>query len=89
MHRQKISDGFCSEAGAQRFCRIRGDFSTLRNQDVNVLDALLLLVLGDPVPPIASAESLRYITEFISLNDIPIIITELETCPLLLQCGVQ
>jgi hypothetical protein len=37
---QKISGTFCSEAGADAFCRIRSVCSTWRKQGRSILDAL-------------------------------------------------
>ncbi len=39
--KQKSSGGFCSQAEARRFCRIRGHLATLRKQGPHVLDALI------------------------------------------------
>jgi transposase len=47
--KQKISGCFRSEDGARMFCRIRGYLSTLRKQDINLLDALVALFSGNPV----------------------------------------
>lgn len=49
--KQKISGGFRSAAGAQRFCRIRGYISTLKKQGLNVLDALTQAFRGNPILP--------------------------------------
>lgn len=49
--KQKISGGFRSFAGAQRFCRIRGYLSTLKKQGVNILDALKQVFRGNPFFP--------------------------------------
>ncbi len=49
--KQKISGTFRSFSGAQEFCRIRGYISTLRKQDIGVLDALTQLFAGEPVIP--------------------------------------
>ena len=49
--KQKISGTFRSFSGAQEFCRIRGYISTLRKQDIGVLDALTQLFIGEPVIP--------------------------------------
>jgi transposase len=48
---QKISGGFRSEAGAKRFCRIRGYVSTLRKQAMDVMGALEQVFRGQPVVP--------------------------------------
>ena len=49
--KQKISGCFRSLVGAQQFCRIRGYISTLRKQDIPVLDALSSVFAGNPVRP--------------------------------------
>jgi transposase len=54
--RQKISGGFRSMEGAQRFCRIRGYISTLRKQGIDVLDALKQVFIGNPVFPALQPE---------------------------------
>jgi transposase len=48
--KQKISGCFRTEDGARMFCRIRGYFSTLRKQKVNLLDALVGVFSGSPTP---------------------------------------
>lgn len=48
--KQKISGGFRSEEGARMFCRIRGYLSTLRKQNINVLEALIGVFSGNPLP---------------------------------------
>jgi transposase len=48
--KQKISGCFRTEEGARMFCRIRGYLSTLRKQKVNLLDALVGLFSGNPMP---------------------------------------
>ncbi|KAI9134280.1 hypothetical protein ON05_013985 [Acaryochloris sp. CCMEE 5410] len=50
--KQKISGCFRSLAGAQQFCRIRGYISTLRKQDIPVLDALKSIFADNPVRPV-------------------------------------
>lgn len=54
--RQKISGGFRSIKGAQRFCRIRGYISTLRKQGINVLDALKQVFIGNLIFPAPQPE---------------------------------
>lgn len=49
--KQKISGCFRSSFGAQQFCRIRGYLSTLRKQELPVLDALKSVFLGCPITP--------------------------------------
>jgi transposase len=50
--KQKISGGFRSVKGAQMFARIRGYISTLKKQELNVLEALRQVFLGKPTMPI-------------------------------------
>lgn len=47
----KISGTFRTRDGAQHFCRIRGDISTLKQQGRHVLSALSSLLSGLPVTP--------------------------------------
>ncbi len=54
--KQKISGCFRSEDGAHRFARIRGYLSTLRKQGLNVLDALIALFSGNPIPLVLQPE---------------------------------
>jgi transposase len=49
--KQKISGGFRSELGAKFFCRIRGYISTLRKQNLDVLEALTCAFQGKPLMP--------------------------------------
>lgn len=49
--KQKISGGFRSVKGAQMFARIRGYISTLKKQELNVLDVLKQVFLGNPTIP--------------------------------------
>lgn len=49
--KQKISGGFRSQEGAQRFGRIRGYISTMRKQGQKLLDVLRQVFLGQPVLP--------------------------------------
>jgi hypothetical protein len=44
--RQKISDTFCSDAGADAFCRIRSVCSTWRKQGRSILGALTEVFAG-------------------------------------------
>src|SRR6516225_11276217 len=46
---QKVSGTFCSEAGADAFCRIRSVCSTWRKQGRSVLDALTHAFAGSPL----------------------------------------
>jgi len=46
---QKISGTFCSDAGAEAFCRIRSVCSTWRKQGRSVLDALTHAFAGHPL----------------------------------------
>lgn len=54
--KQKISGCFRSVDGARMFCRVRGYLSTLRKQDQNILDALIGLFSGQPVPLVSQPE---------------------------------
>ena len=49
--RQKISGTFRSFAALVNFCRIRGYVSTARKNDLNALDALQRVFLGNPFVP--------------------------------------
>jgi transposase len=49
--KQKISGTFRSLEGAQQFCRIRGYISTLRKQGIQVLEALRLVFMENPIFP--------------------------------------
>ena len=49
--KQKISGCFRAATGGQQFCRIRGYISTLRKQDIAVLDALSSVFRSDPTLP--------------------------------------
>ena len=51
---QKISGGWRTLAGAQRFCRLRSYISTARKQQVGVLAALRRVFEGDPWLPAAA-----------------------------------
>jgi transposase len=46
---QKISGTFCSEAGADAFCRIRSVCSTWRKQGRSILDALTHAFAGHSI----------------------------------------
>jgi transposase len=46
--KQKISGGFRTEQGAQKFCNIRGLLSTCRKQGVDLFQAIRSTILGDP-----------------------------------------
>ena len=54
--KQKISGSFRSDGGVKQFCRIRGYLSTLRKQNIDVLKALRLLFMGEPIVPNTGAE---------------------------------
>jgi transposase len=54
--KQKISGSFRSSRGAMMFARIRGYLSTLRKQRHPVLDALIALFSGKPLPPLLQPE---------------------------------
>ncbi len=47
--KQKISGSFRSEDRAEMFCSIRSVLSSLRKQDIHILDALVSLFSGNPV----------------------------------------
>jgi hypothetical protein len=49
--RQKISGGFRTWAGAQRFCAIRSYLSTSAKHGLNFFDALVMLAEGQPWTP--------------------------------------
>ena len=51
---QKISGGWRTLPGAQRFCRLRSYISTARKQQVGVLPALRQVFEGDPWLPAAA-----------------------------------
>ena len=51
---QKISGGWRTLAGAQRFCRLRSYVATARKQQVGVLPALRRVFEGDPWLPAAA-----------------------------------
>jgi transposase len=52
--RQKISGGFRTTTGADRFSRIRGYISTLRKQDIPIFAALTSTLTGTPPIPATS-----------------------------------
>jgi len=52
--REKISGCFRTQAGAERFCRIRGYISTLRKQGMPILAALGHAIVGDPPLPLTT-----------------------------------
>ena len=49
--RQKISGGFRTTTGADRFSRIRGYISTLRKQGIPIFAALTSTLSGRPPMP--------------------------------------
>jgi transposase len=49
--KQKVSGCFRTMTGAQAFCRIRGDISTMKKQGHNVIAALQSVFLGTPLVP--------------------------------------
>jgi transposase len=49
--KQKISGGFRSFTGAQRFARIRGFISTARKQNWNILDEIHSIFSSDIPSP--------------------------------------
>ncbi len=48
---QKVSGCFCTEGGAETFCRIRSYISTCRKNGQRVFDASVSALLGDPFYP--------------------------------------
>jgi transposase len=49
--KQKVSGCFRTTPGAQAFCRIRSDISTMKKQGHNVSAALKSVFLGTPLAP--------------------------------------
>ena len=54
---QKISGTFRSEGGADAFCRIRGYLSTIKKNDLPVLDSLVGVFQGNPFIPLHAHRS--------------------------------
>jgi transposase len=54
--KQKISGAFRTWAGAETFAKLRSYISTVRKQDLNVLDAIRSALLGQPFIPLTQPE---------------------------------
>ena len=54
--KQKISGAFRTRPGADTFCILRSYISTVRKQGVNVIQALMDALLGQPFIPLSQAE---------------------------------
>jgi len=52
--KQKVSGSFRTEDGAHNFCSIRSYISTVRKNNLNVIDALQKALLGKPFMPLES-----------------------------------
>jgi transposase len=49
--KQKVSGAFRTRVGAETFCAIRSYISTIRKNGLNVIDALLNALTGNPFIP--------------------------------------
>jgi transposase len=47
--KQKISGTFRTKKGGQVFCRIRGYISTIRKHGYNIMEALKMAIIGQPM----------------------------------------
>ncbi|PJA11535.1 MAG: IS66 family transposase, partial [Elusimicrobia bacterium CG_4_10_14_0_2_um_filter_63_34] len=53
--RQKISGGFRTKTGAERFLRVRGYIDTVRKHNLPVFHALVDAIAGRPFIPVSPA----------------------------------